>query len=71
MKVNDTEVNLNSLMTPIGNVLAGLALGFLIDRLALGGTVAASLPTSLVEFVGILIFVGAVVYGFRLAKKAN
>ncbi len=71
MKVNDTEVSLNALITPLGNVLAGLALGFLIDRLALGGTVAASLPPSLVEFVGLLIFIGAVVYGFRLAKKAN
>lgn len=71
MKINDAEVNLSSLVTPIGNVLAGLALGFLVDQIALGGTVADTLPPALVEFVGLLIFVGAVVYGFRMAKKAN
>lgn len=71
MKINDTEVSLKSLVTPIGNALAGLALGFLVDRLALGGTVAEMLPAPLVGFVALLIFVGFVVYGFRMAKKSN
>lgn len=71
MKVNDTEIPLNQLLTFIGNILAGLALAFLVDRLALGGAVAATLPSGLVEFVGLLIFAGAAVYGYRWAKKAN
>jgi hypothetical protein len=55
----------------IGNVLAGLALAFLIDTVALGGAVAKALPSDFVAFVGFVIFVGAAVYGYKLAKKNN
>lgn len=55
----------------IGNILAGLALAFLIDGVALGGVVAKSLPEGFVAFVGFIIFAGATVYGYKAAKRAN
>jgi hypothetical protein len=58
-------------LTTIGNVLAGLALAFLIDNIALDGAVTKTLPEGLVAFVGFVIFTGAAVYGYKQAKKAN
>lgn len=58
-------------ITMIGNVLAGLALAFLIDNIALGGVVSKTLPEGLVALVGFVIFAGAAVYGYKAAKRAN
>lgn len=55
----------------IGNILAGLALAFLIDNVALGGTVTKALPDGIVGFIAFVIFAGATVYGFKQAKKLN
>lgn len=63
--VNKIDIN------TLGNILAGLALAFLIDSLALKGAVAASLPEGVVAIVGFVIFGGAVVYGYKQAKKLN
>jgi hypothetical protein len=57
--------------TMIGNVLAGLALAFLIDNIALDGAVTKALPADLVAFVGFVIFAGAAYYGYKAAKRAN
>jgi hypothetical protein len=55
----------------IGNILAGLALAFLVDNVAMGGAVSKALPEGFVAFVGFVIFAGACVYGFKAAKRAN
>jgi hypothetical protein len=57
--------------TMIGNVLAGLALAFLIDNIALDGAVTKALPSDLVALVGFVIFAGATYYGYRAAKRSN
>jgi hypothetical protein len=55
----------------IGNVLAGLALAFLIDNLAMGGVVTKTLPAEIVGIIGFIIFAGVCLYGFKQAKKLN
>jgi hypothetical protein len=55
----------------IGNVLAGLALAFLVDNIALGGAVSKVLPSEIVALVGFVIFIGAAIYGYRAAKRLN
>jgi hypothetical protein len=55
----------------IGNILAGLALAFLVDNVAMGGAVTKALPPEFVAFIGFIIFAGACVYGFKQAKKLN
>lgn len=55
----------------IGNILAGLALAFLVDNIALDGVVTKTLPEGIVALVGFVIFTGAVVYGYKAAKRAN
>lgn len=55
----------------VGNALAGLALAFLVDNVALDGTVTNLLPPVVVGIVGFVIFAGAVVYGYKAAKRAN
>ena len=57
--------------TMIGNILAGLALAFLIDNFAMGGAVTKALPSDFVAFVGFVIFAGAAFYGYKAAKRAN
>ncbi len=57
--------------TLIGNVLAGLALAFLIDNIALDGAVTKALPADFVAFIGFIIFAGAAFYGYKAAKRAN
>ena len=64
------NVNLPETNT-IGNVLAGLALAFLVDNVALDGAVTKVMPSELVALVGFVIFVGAIVYGFKAAKRLN
>jgi len=58
-------------LTTIGNGLAGLALAFLIDNVALNGVVSKTLPEGLVAIVGFVIFAGAAFYGYKAAKRAN
>jgi hypothetical protein len=55
----------------IGNALAGLALAFLVDNVALDGAVTKALPESFVALVGFVIFAGATYYGYRVAKRSN
>lgn len=55
----------------IGNILAGLALAFLVDNIALDGIVTKTLPEGIVALVGFVIFAGAGVYGFKAAKRSN
>jgi hypothetical protein len=55
----------------IGNALAGLALAFLIDNIALNGAVTKALPEGFVALVGFVIFAGACYYGYRAAKRSN
>jgi len=64
------NVNLPETNT-IGNVLAGLALAFLVDNVALDGAVTKVMPSELVALVGFVIFVGAIVYGYKAAKRLN
>lgn len=64
------NVNLPETNT-IGNVLAGLALAFLVDNVALNGAVTKVMPSELVALVGFVIFVGAIVYGYKAAKRLN
>jgi len=65
LKVPDMSI------TGIGNILAGLALAFLVDNLALDGVVTQSLPDVIVGLTGYLIFAGFAFYGYKQAKKAN
>jgi hypothetical protein len=58
-------------LTWIGNALAGLALAFGIDNILMNGTVTGFLPAPIVGAVAFVVFVGAVVYGFKQAKKLN
>ena len=55
----------------IGNALAGLALAFLVDNIALDGAVTKALPAEFVAFVGFIVFAGVLVYVFKQAKKLN
>lgn len=55
----------------IGNVLAGAALAFLVDNIAMNGVVSKLLPGEIVGLVGFVIFAGAAVYGYKLAKRSN
>lgn len=55
----------------IGNALAGLALAFLIDNVALDGAVTKALPEEFVVMVGFVIFAGAAYYGYKAAKRSN
>lgn len=65
MKLSDID------LTTIGNVLAGLALAFLTDNIVLDGTITKMLPPAVVGMVGFVIFIGAAVYGYKAAKRAN
>lgn len=65
-QVNVPDININT----IGCVLFGLALAFLVDNVALDGAVTKTLPEGLVVFVGLLIFIGFTVYGYKLAKRS-
>jgi hypothetical protein len=53
----------------IGNALAGLALAFLVDNIALNGAVTKALPSEFVAMVGFVIFAGACFYGYKAAKR--
>ncbi len=55
----------------IGNILAGLALAFLVDNIAMSGVVTKTLPPQVVGIVGFVIFVGVCLYGYKQAKKLN
>ena len=55
----------------IGNVIGGVALAFLVDKIALSGAVANTLPSEFVAFIGFVIFGGAFWYGYRQLKKLN
>lgn len=61
----------NITVTGIGNVLAGLALAFLVDGLALNHAVSDMLPPVVRGFLGLVIFAGAAVYGYRAAKRTS
>lgn len=55
----------------IGNILAGLALAFLVDNVAMSGAVTKVLPPELVAIVAFVIFAGVCFYGYKQAKKLN
>ena len=55
----------------VGNVLAGLALAFLVDNVAIDGAVTKTLPAEFVFIVAFVIFAGVTYFGFKLAKKNN
>lgn len=55
----------------IGNILAGLALAFLVDNIAMNGIVTKVLPGEVVGIVGFVIFAGVCLYGYKQAKKLN
>lgn len=55
----------------VGNVLAGIALAFLVDNWAMSGAVTKTLPEGFVAFVGFVIFGGIAVYGYKQSKKLN
>ena len=55
----------------IGNILAGLALAFLVDNVALDGVVTKVLPGEIVGIIGFVIFAGVTFYGYKQAKKIN
>jgi hypothetical protein len=55
----------------IGNILAGLALAFLVDNIAMGGVVTKVLPGEIVGIIGFVIFAGVCLYGYKQAKKLN
>ena len=55
----------------IGNVLAGIAVAFLVDNVALAGAVTKTLPSEIVAFVGFIVFAGVGVYFYKQAKKLN
>ena len=57
--------------TFIGNALAGIAVAFLVDNVAMGGAVTKTLPAEFVAFVGFIVFAGVLVYVFKQAKKLN
>ena len=57
--------------TFIGNALAGIAVAFLVDNVAMGGAVTKALPAEFVAFVGFIVFAGVLVYVFKQAKKLN
>ena len=55
----------------IGNILAGLALAFLVDNVAMGGVVTKVLPGENLGLIGFVIFAGVCFYGYKQAKKLN
>ena len=55
----------------IGNVLAGVAAAFLVDNVAMGGTVTKSLPSEIIGLVAYVVFVGVVIYVVKQAAKLN
>lgn len=55
----------------IGNILAGLALAFLVDNVAMSGVVTKTLPGEIVGIIGFVIFAGVCFYGYKQAKKLN
>jgi hypothetical protein len=55
----------------IGNILGGIALAFLLDRVAMSGAVTNTLPAEFIAVVGYIIFAGAAYYGYRQLKKLN
>ena len=55
----------------IGNVLAGVAVGFLVDNVAMSGAVTKTLPADFVAFVAFVVFAGVAYYVFKQAKKLN
>jgi hypothetical protein len=55
----------------LGNILAGLALAFLVDNIAMGGVVTKVLPGEIVGIIGFVIFGGVCLYGYKQAKKLN
>ena len=57
--------------TFIGNALAGIAVAFLVDNVAMGGAVTKALPSEFVAAVGFIVFAGVLVYVFKQAKKLN
>jgi hypothetical protein len=57
--------------TTIGNILAGIAVAFLVDNVAMGGAVAKTLPADFVAFVAFVVFAGVAFYIYKQAKKLN
>jgi hypothetical protein len=57
--------------TTIGNILAGIAVAFLVDNVAMGGAVTKALPAEFVAFVGFIVFAGVTTYIYKQAKKLN
>ena len=57
--------------TTIGNVLAGVAVAFLVDNVAMGGAVAKTLPADFVAFVAFVVFAGVAFYVYKSAKRHN
>jgi hypothetical protein len=55
----------------VGNVLAGVAVAFLVDNVALDGAVTKTLPSEIVAFVAFIVFAGVSVYIYKQAKKLN
>ena len=66
-QITTPDVSLNW----FGNVLGGLALAFLVDNVAMDGAVTQMLPDAVVGFVGLFIFTGVTVYGFKQLKRLN
>lgn len=66
-QVKIPDINLNT----IACALFGLALAFLVDNIAMDSAVTKALPEPLVVFIGLLIFIGFTIYGFKLAKRAG
>lgn len=64
-QINTPDTNM------IGNVLGATALAFLVDRIALDGAVAKTLPTEFVSVLAFVIFAGVFVYGVKQLKKLN
>ena len=58
-------------VTGLGNVLAGLALAFLVDNIFMQGAVTSVLPDPLKVALAFIIFGGATFYGYKQAKKLN
>ena len=54
-----------------GNVLGGLALAFLVDKVAMSGAVTKTLPPEVVAIIAFVIFGGVCLYGYKQLKKLN
>jgi hypothetical protein len=55
----------------VGNALAGVAVAFLVDNVAMGGAVTKTLPSEIVAFVAFIVFAGVATYIYKQAKKLN